>query len=239
MSDVETKDLEFRSDISVQLIDHMGDDASICRAAKVSTQGADSIDSQVVEGLINFLMKNRHGTPFEHNAMTFMVHAPIMVFREWHRHRTGWSYNEESGRYKQLDPVFYVPTWDRPLVQVGRPGEYTYIEGTREEVAVVQEMMMNQNTLSYSHYEAMLANGVAREVARSVLPVNIYSSMYATCNARSLMHFLSLRTRSDDSMFPSYPMHEIALAARACEALFAELFPVTYACWVRNGRVAP
>ena len=107
----EESEIQFRDDVTVELIDSMASDLSVVRSAKVSTVGDLSTlesDAEKSAGLINFLMRDRHGTPFEHNSMTFFVSAPIFVFREFHRHRIA-SYNEESGRYKKLQPVFYVP----------------------------------------------------------------------------------------------------------------------------------
>ena len=107
----EESEIQFRDDVTVELIDSMASDLSVVRSAKVSTVGDLSTlesDAEKSAGLINFLMRDRHGTPFEHNSMTFFVSAPIFVFREFHRHRIA-SYNEESGRYKNLQPVFYVP----------------------------------------------------------------------------------------------------------------------------------
>jgi len=231
-----------RSDMDVTLMQSMGNDAAIVAAAKVSTKGADSADAFDQEagyGLINFLMKNRHGTPFEHNAMTFLISAPIFVFREFHRHRIGWSYNEESGRYKQLDPVFYVPGTDRNLVQVGKPGHYTFVPGTDEQLIDQARRMVDVYHRAYDAYEEALEAGIAREVARAVLPVATYSSMYATCNARSLMAFLSLRTKHEESMFPSFPQREIEMVAEGMEDHFANLFPVTHGAFCANGRVAP
>jgi hypothetical protein len=100
-------EIRFRSDVTVELVKHSAGDQDVLWAARVSTAG----------GLINYLMRDRHGSPFEHNSMTFFVSAPIFVFREFHRHRVGWSYNEESGRYRELQPVFYVPGEERKLVQ--------------------------------------------------------------------------------------------------------------------------
>jgi thymidylate synthase (FAD) len=167
-------------------------------AARVSTAGEQSAgelqnDPERSRGLINYLMRDRHGSPFEHSSMTFLITAPIFVFREFHRHRAGWSYNEESGRYRELDPVFYIPGADRKLVQQGRPGQYEFVHGTAEQHRLVDDAVRAACHHSYALYQDMLSNGIAREVARAVLPVGLYSSMYATCNARSLMHFLSLR----------------------------------------------
>ena len=125
-------DITFRSDMDVELVDSMGSDLSVAQAAWVSTQGAAVEDfaagnTERAEGLIRFLMRGRHGTPFEHNSLTFLVRAPIFVWREHHRHRIGFSYNEESGRYSQLKPEFYVPADDRGMKQVGKPGAYKYV----------------------------------------------------------------------------------------------------------------
>ena len=149
-------------------------------------------DEKRDKGLINYLMRDRHGSPFEHNSMTFYVQAPIFVFREFMRHRIA-SYNEESARYRELNPVFYVPAPDRNLIQVGKPGAYDFVPGTAEQAALTREATIHAVTVAYQEYERMLEAGIAREVARGVLPVATYSSMYVTMNARSLMNFLSLQ----------------------------------------------
>jgi len=229
-------EIKFRSDMTVELIDSMGTDKSVVRAARVSS-GSASDDSDGDAGLINYLMRDRHGSPFEHNAFTFRIEAPIFVFREFMRHRIA-SYNEESGRYKQLEPVFYIPAEDRPLVQIGKPGAYTFEEGTAEQSALVKEALLANSEDAYEIYEKMLEEGVAREVARMALPVNIYSSMYVTMNARSLMNFLSLRSL-EQGTYPSFPQEEIAWVANGMESWFAERMPITYKAFVNNGRVAP
>ncbi len=195
-------------------------------------------DPEKSKGLINFLMRDRHGSPFEHNSMTFFISAPIFVFREFHRHRV-WSYNEESGRYRELQPVFYVPGPDRQLVQQGRPGKYEFVDGTPEQHALVSETMEESYRASYAAYQKMLEAGIAREVARAVPPVGLFSSMYATCNARALMHFLSLRTKDERAAVPSFPQREIEMVGEKMEALWAELMPLTHAAFNANGRVAP
>jgi thymidylate synthase (FAD) len=178
-------------------------------------------------------------SPFEHNSMTFFVSAPILVFREWMRHRIGWSYNESSGRYAELQPVFYVPAPERRLVQEGKPGAYVFVEGSEEQHRLVVDATKKACTDAYAAYQDMLRAGIAREVARGVLPVCTFSSMYATCNARSLMAFLSLRTKREDSKFPSYPQREIEMAAEKMEAEWARLMPITYEAFNANGRVSP
>lgn len=270
----------FRSDFTVEIVGstveayHEGEpgalgDDGVLRAMLVSTQQDGSVDEMTPEakaGRIRFLMKNRHGTPFEHNSMIFRVEAPIVVFREWHRHRIGISINEMSGRYTELPGVFYIPPPERPLVQVGKPGAYTYAAGSVEEYEWLRMDMGRQAMSQYASYQERLRRGYAKEVARMSLGVNVYSSMYWTCNARSLMAFLSLRTRRDPywnkeivpdptghanhsiemysinpggAMFPSGPMWEIEACANATEEVFRKLFPITHEAFNEFGRVCP
>ncbi|MFF0788544.1 FAD-dependent thymidylate synthase [Streptomyces spiralis] len=149
------------------------------------------------------------------------------------------SYNEESGRYRELQPVFYVPDESRKLVQEGRPGKYRFVEGTEAQQELVGRVMEDSYREAYEAYQEMLAAGVAREVARAVLPVGLFSSMYATCNARSLMHFLGLRTQHELAKVPSFPQREIEMVGERMEAEWAKLMPLTYAAFNANGRVAP
>ena len=235
--------IEFRSDVTVELVRSSAHDSDVLFAARVSTKGEQSLedveaDASRSKGLIGYLMRARHGSPFEQNSMTFYVHAPIFVFREHMRHRIA-SYNEESGRYRELRPVFYVPGPERKLVQEGKPGHYQFVDGTPEQHALVDAETRRVCTEAYSAYQRMLAAGVAREVARIVLPLTIYSSMYVTFNARSLMNFLSLRTKREDSRFPSFPQREIEMVAEKMEAEWARLMPLTQAAFDANGRVAP
>ena len=239
----QTPDVHFRSDVTVELVKASASDADVVFAARVSTQGErslSSVDADAAEaaGLIRFLMRERHGSPFEHSVMTFYVSAPIFVWREHMRHRMA-SYNEESGRYRVLSPQFYTPAPERHLVQVGKPGTYEFVAGTDEQQHLVGQAVRRSTTQAYADYRAMLDAGVAREVARTVLPVSIYSSAYVTMNARALMNFLSLRRHTDDSHFPSYPQREIEMVAERYEQLWAELMPITHGAFVANGRVAP
>jgi thymidylate synthase (FAD) len=125
-----------------------------------------------------------------------------------------------SGRYTQLPPMFYIPAPERPLIQVGKPGHYEYVSGTEGQYNEQVEGMKAAYWRAYVTYKESLEGGIAKEVARMVLPVAIYSAMYVTCNARSIMAFLSLRTKRDDSMFPSYPMREIEMCAEQVVELF-------------------
>ncbi|MCP3821131.1 FAD-dependent thymidylate synthase [Streptomyces sp. A3M-1-3] len=149
------------------------------------------------------------------------------------------SYNEESGRYRELLPVFYVPGEDRNLVQQGRPGKYEFVRGSAEQHELTERAMQDSYIQAYERYQEMLDAGVAREVARAVLPVGLFSSMYATCNARSLMHFLGLRTQHEQATVPSFPQREIEMVGEKMEQHWAKLMPLTYTAFNNNGRVAP
>lgn len=238
-----TPEIKFRSDVTVELVRSSASDSDVVFAARVSTVGEQSLedvdaDPQRSAGLINYLMRDRHGSPFEHNSITFFVHAPIFVWREHMRHRIA-SYNEESGRYRELLPVFYVPDSNRPIIQSGKPGAYEFHLGSPDQYRIVDESIRESCVQAYTQYQAMLEAGVAREVARMVLPVTIYSSAYVTLNARSLMNFLSLRRKVEGSHFPSFPQREIEMVAEQYEDHFARLMPLTHAAFVANGRVAP
>jgi thymidylate synthase (FAD) len=182
-------------------------------------------------GLIRFLMRERHGTPFEHNSFRFHVRCPIFVAREWFRHRIG-SFNEFSMRYAKATDDFYVPAAEDVRTQVGKPGAYTFesvdptvAETTREAIESVYEA-------AYATYEKLIDAGIAREVARIVLPVGAYTEFFWTVNARALMNFVSLRAAET-------AQREIRSYADAVESFLAEKMPVTYEAFVANNRTAP
>ena len=236
-------EINFRDDVTVELVKASASDSDVIWAARVSTAGENSLDDVNAdpsrsEGLINYLARQRHGSPFEHTSMTFFVSAPIFVFREFMRHRIA-SYNEESGRYRELRPNFYIPSKERKLVQVGKTGSYSFVDGTDEQYELTVSAIKESCTVAYENYKKMLDAGVAREVARVVLPVALYSTMYVTMNARALMNFLSLRTSREGSHFPSYPQREIEMVAEKMEQHFATLMPLTYGAFQKSGRVAP
>lgn len=220
----------------------MGDDVSVVRAARVSVVGeniVDEDDEKGTRGLISYLMKHRHGSPFEHTAMTFYVKAPIYVVREFQRHRAGFSYNEMSGRYTELLPEFLVPPVERGTKNVGTSARPKMEHHPYELEQEIRDQMILSFQSSWDTYKSLLSMGTAAEAARAVLPVGVMTQMYVTCNARSLMHFLSLRTHSADAAYPSYPQYEIEQVARELEELFRFFFPVTHAAFVAAGRVAP
>ena len=215
----------------VRLDDAMADDLSVVNGARVSfARHKDELDESD-HGLIRFLMRERHGTPFEHNAFRFHVRCPIFVAREWFRHRVG-SFNEFSMRYARATDDFYVPEPEDVRTQVGKPGAYTFepvdpelAERTREELRAVYEA-------AYATYARLVEQGVAREVARSVLPVGAYTEFYWTVNARALMNFVSLRAAET-------AQREIRRYAEAVETFLEAKMPVTHAAFVANDRTAP
>ena len=238
--------VQLTSEITVDLVQWIGGDHMIVHAARVSTLGnsaredAGELNEQF--GLINYLMKHRHGTPFEHGSMTFFVHAPIFVWREWHRHRIGFSYNEESARYKKLEPVFYIPPRGRPMMKVdgwkpGRP-KFLKCEDDAKYVRLIYRLKRNYEQ-GYADYLDNLDDNFDPGLARDCLPVGIYSSCWVTCNPRSMMAFLSLRTHDERAKNVSYPLYEIEVAAKHCEAHFANHWPLTYKAFLDNGMQAP
>ena len=184
-------DITFRGDLRVTYIDSMGDDKRIAQAARVST-GNDQSD-RPHEGLVKRLWRDQHTSTFEHNTLTVMVEAPIFVAREWMRHRT-FAYNEISARYTEMEPVFYVPGEDRPLVQTGKAMDYRREPGNKHQRArsSAAHRMMAED--AWDDYQDMLEFGIAREVARNVLPVSLYTRFYATASLRNWLHFIALRT---------------------------------------------
>jgi thymidylate synthase (FAD) len=176
----------------VRLDDAMADDLSVVNGARVSFARRREEMDEADEGLIRFLMRDRHGTPFEHNSFRFHIRCPLFVAREWMRHRVG-SFNEFSLRYAKATDDFYVPEADDVRSQVGKPGAYSF-EPVPDEVAeVTREKLQAVYDAAYQAYEELVELGVARELARSALPVGAYTEFYWTINARSLMNFLSLR----------------------------------------------
>ena len=223
----------------IRVLDHgfvrldgcMADDLSVVNGARVSfAQRAEEMTDRDA-GLIRFLMRERHGSPFEHNAFRFHIKLPIFVMREWARHRIG-SFNEWSGRYSQLEPEFYVPAPEDVRSQIGKPGSYSFETVEPELAEHTREAQEAVFAEAYRTYEDLLERGVAKEIARNVLPVAIYTQFYWTVNARSLMNFLSLRNSET-------AQREIRRYAEAVEELFASRMPITHAAFVANERRAP
>jgi thymidylate synthase (FAD) len=209
----------------------MADDLSVVNGARVSFAKHKTEMDDSDAGLIRFLMRERHGTPFEHNAFRFHIRAPIFVAREWFRHRVG-SFNEFSMRYAKATDDFYLPATEDVRTQVGKPGAYSF-EPVPDEVAeTTREELQQVYEAAYAAYERLVELGVARELARAALPVGAYTEFYWTVNARALMNFLSLRNAE-------MAQREIRRYAEACENFFAEQMPVTYEAFVAAGRTSP
>jgi thymidylate synthase (FAD) len=229
---------EVIADNAVPVLDHgfvvldaaCASDLAVVNGARVSfNQESDELTERD-EGLIRFLMRERHGSPFEHGYFRFVVKAPLFVVREHHRHRAGHSYNEWSGRYSKMEPEFYVPEFVR--TQVGKPGAYTFEPVDEETAAVVRDEIEENARRAFEAYERMLEQGVAKEVARAVLPLSTYTKYYWSCNPRSLMHFCSLRNHEA-------AQYEIRQYAAAAETFLERLMPITHAAFVANGRTSP
>jgi thymidylate synthase (FAD) len=215
----------------VRLDEAMADDLSVVNGARVSFARHKTEMDDSDAGLIRFLMRDRHGTPFEHNAFRFHIRAPIFVAREWFRHRVS-SFNEFSMRYAKATDDFYVPEPDDVRTQVGKPGAYSFDPVTDEVAETTREELQQVYATAYATYERLVELGVARELARAVLPVGAYTEFYWTVNARALMNFLSLRNSEN-------AQREIRRYAEACERFFAERMPITCEAFVASGRTAP
>lgn len=215
----------------VRLDGYLADDLSVINSARVSFgRRSDALEDADI-GLIKFLMRERHGTPFEHNSFRFHIKCPIFVAREWFRHRIG-SFNEFSARYSEVPNEFFVPEPEEVRTQVGKPGAYRFEQVSEGDAVHAIGLIETVNTLAYASYEAMIAKGVAKELARVVLPVGMYTQFYWTVNARSLMNFLSLRTHDT-------AQYDIRKYANAVHQLAAPIMPVTFSAWEENSRVAP
>lgn len=211
---------------------HMGGDLAIVNNARVSFDKESPEVGEAEEGLIGFLMRNKHGSPFEAPVFRFDVKAPLFVFREWQRHRVG-SFNEVSARYSVIEDEFYVPERDYIRTQVGKPGAYTF---ERVEDDLKADSISNEITsacmYSFDAYNTLLDNGVAKEIARLVLPVSMYSRMKWTVNLRSLLNFLALRNSE-------HAQREIRDYAIEIEKMVTRVVPVTMRHFNENNRIVP
>lgn len=217
-------EIKFRSDMQVDLVQHMGDDEMVARAARVST-GKDQLEQGKIEGLIRYLVREGHTSTLEHCVATLRFEVPIFVAREFMRHRT-MSYNEISGRYAKLEPVFYAPSEDRPLINEGSGAHPSLTHGDSELYELADRNHDHVYHHSWSSYEYMLKQGVATEVARNVLPVGIYTKFYATANLNNWFKFLWLRNGDN-----GHPQYEIVQVAKKVEAIIADLYPLSYKAW--------
>jgi thymidylate synthase (FAD) len=210
----------------VRLVDHMGGDLSVARAARVSYDSAwrAGEDQGSDAKLIRYLWKNHHTTPFEAVSFTFEIKAPIFVLRQWHRHRT-WSYNELSARYRELPEEFYVPKPE----QIGKPSKDNK-QGLEDAIvspvwaATQIDHIREACAASFDIYRELLAMEVPRELARSVLPVATYSHMFASVDLLNLLKFLTLRC-------DGHAQYEIRVYADAMRELIRPIVPVCVGAW--------
>ncbi|GAA0286572.1 FAD-dependent thymidylate synthase [Rhodovulum strictum] len=207
----------------IRVIDYMGDDAAICQAARVSYgRGTKAVSND--EGLIRYLMRHWHSTPFEMCEVKFHVKLPVFVARQWIRHRTA-NVNEYSARYSILDREFYIPAPDALAAQstVNNQGRGELLEG--EEAARVLDILKSDAARAYDNYEAMLSTegqkGLARELARMNLPANIYTQWYWKTDLHNLFHFLRLRA-------DIHAQYEIRVYAQVMCEIVADWVPLAY-----------
>jgi thymidylate synthase (FAD) len=217
----------------VRLVDSMGNDLSVVRAARVSYDAdwrSGTEDESKDYKLIAYLLKNKHTSPFEAVTFTFEVKAPIFVFRQWHRHRT-WSYNEVSARYTQLDEGHYVPALEQITTQSKDNKQMRTTEQHPCAAAIRQWIDESCNT-SFDRYQGLLDIGCPRELARSVLPVAAYSRMFATVDLHNLLHFLRLRLHA-------HAQYEIRVYAEALQAIAHTVVPATMRAFDASLEVTP
>lgn len=220
--------IEFRSDMGVGLIQSWGSDELVARAARVSTN-SDQLEQGKVKGLIGYLLRNGHTSPFEHAGATFRLEVPLFVRDQIVRHRT-FSYNVRSFRFGEADPEFYIPSPIRPLYNAGS-GAHPHLVHDHPDGRPLHSVMEEETKMSSRNswvtYTNLLEQGVAEEVARGVLPTNLYTSMYMTGNLWAWLNFLEKRIESESNK-PQYEVQEVAL--QILEALY-EVFPVTMHAW--------
>lgn len=221
--------IELTDKLTAELVQHMGDERTIVNAARVSLDQHSEELGEKDLGLVKFLMKNRHASPFEHCVATFLIECPIFVTREWHRHRTQ-SYNEMSGRYTELKPVFYAPGYERPLIQVGKPGAYHFEvpQSATPYLELHRDLRFSYQT-AWDSYQSLLKRGIAKEVARDILPVAVYTKFYATASLRNWINFLSLRTDPQ-------ALYEIRMLAGEVETRLHKIYPNVLNQWDESGR---
>jgi len=216
--------------MTVELIDQLGNDLSIVNAARVSFAKESASLGKAEEKLIGFLMREKHGTPFEHVVFTFRIRVPLKVAREWFRHRMA-SYNEESSRYSEMRMDFYTPYLEDVRTQVGKPGAYTFTPIEGELAKEYRDAVLRKHAEDEAFYDKWLKKGIAKELVSFELPMSTLTEFIWTVNFRSLTNFLSLRNADP-------ALREIRFAAAEVEALVKEAVPIAYKTWVDNGRKA-
>lgn len=238
---LEFEPARFRSDVTVKLMDMMGDENSIVRRARVSTLGSLSREntpgselSKADKGLIKYLYRDGHGTPFEGVEFEFYFEMPVFVSRQVVKHRLT-SINEVSGRYREMEGIFYVTPSERLISQEGKVGDYKFVEAPEEVMEAVQHVQMVSAESAWHNYKALKHIGVSNEVARMHLPFTLYTQMYYKTNLRSLLNFIALRKEWEGAEHPSHAQYEIALLADQLATIVEEKLPVVWEQFVNSG----
>lgn len=234
----------FREDVTVELVDMMGDENSIVRRARVSTAGARSLEnapgmelSNRDVRLLKALYSDGHGTPFEGVELELYFEIPIFVSRQIVKHRIG-SINEESGRYRELEGVFYrVPSspTKRMIMQEGMARDYKFVPASDDIQGTTRAVQTMMAEAAWQNYKGLKFLNVSNEVARMHLPLTLYSSMYYKTNLRSLLNFVSLRKEWEGAENPSHAQYEIALVADKVADILQERLPNVWEQFVKSG----
>lgn len=230
--------VEFRSDVTVELVDHMGSDRSIADGAWVSTGGrrAEEISDSRLQGFINRLYTDGHGTPFEYPMYLFYLEHPIFVDRQLVKYRLS-TINGRSGRYSEMMNQAYVNPPGRKLVQVGKTMDYEFIDGEEGHVEAVDFVNRSMAEAFWQNYQQLLSIGVAKEVARQSAPTNMYTSMYMQVNLRSLFNVLQQRMglEGEETALISHPQYEITMVADKMAEIVKERNPIAWQAFVESG----
>lgn len=263
-----SESVKLRSDITSQYIDGYGGDWLCLDAAKVSSKHSEGSGPRDLRGTevrtLRSLVKRRHGSPFKHGGQTWYVECPIFVMREMRTHFVSnfqlergdgtWEivevlegfedlgYSEASGRYRPFDKVFWVPDPSRPMVipEGGfNPMAPEFVAADPgQHAALVAHLQATYNT-EWGNYQAILDMGFPPEIARASLGHSVYSAMYMTLNPLSAMRLMTLRVKSEDSTYPTYPLLECQRVVEPIESQFRVDYPETYRAFVDGGRVSP
>ena len=249
LGSAEPKTLEFdppvfREDVTVELVDMMGDENSIVRRARVSTAGARSLEnapgselSKADLGLLKALYADGHGTPFEGVEFELYFEVPVFVSRQIVKHRIT-SINEESGRYREMAGVFYrVPEnpESRMIIQEGKKRDYKFIPAASDVQGSTRHVQTITAEAAWHNYNSLKFLNVANEVARMHLPFTLYSSMYYKSNLRSLLNFVALRKEWEGAENPSHAQYEIALVADKVAKILEDKVPHVWEQFVVSG----
>ena len=204
----------------VELVDSMGDDITVSNSARILFE---NWRGEADEKLISYMLKHKHFSPFEHVAFTFYIKAPIFVMRQWMRHRT-WSFNEVSGRYKELPAEYYIPAKDKIGVQSTKNHQSRDIISSNPDADRIQDLISYHSNMTFGDYQYLLSLGCPREVARMILPLNTYTELVATVKLRNLLEFFELRSSPD-------AQYEIQVYSDAMKDLIKPIVPVTISKW--------